>query len=303
MKCRLCGKQLPLGTAECDNCGAKVEWKKYIWLTAGVTALAVALVAGLVCGIVLGIQEKPVENTNPPATENPTEATPEPTQTEPTDGTQSTEPTTESTEPPTDPTQPPTEHTDQPTPGAHGITFVYDGASPKPWLDLDFTDCVVGYFYYLNTDSGDVFLVCEECVIQSCCNSYMVFYVKETEPNRIYASPKTDFSQSSVIYETTAQQINQIGQPPYQYENSSLLVLEDNRRLLWLDCATGTATVMMEQHYIMSAGVYGVVSTIDGIYYLEEIDVWFVGKLSEDDPLTGYIYNYKTGQISLQPEL
>ena len=303
MRCKLCGKRLPLGVAECDNCGMRVEWKKYLWLTAGVTALVVALAAGMICGMILTFWEENVAKTEPSATAAPTETMPEPTQTEPTEGSEATEPTETPTE---QPTQPPTEPTEAPTepidPGPHasGDTFVYEG--PDTWLsrpNADLSECEEKSLYYVDWLTAEVFLVTSESVTAHCNSDYMVYYVKASEPMRIYGSPKFDLTQNWVVYETDFGEINYVSPGYHQYRNSTLEIVEGNKRFVLHDLATGLSSVKLEMYYIAEAHMGGDPESFDGDVYFVTLDIiWFSGKLDEEEKSGGnYVYDCQTGEI------
>lgn len=115
MKCQNCGKNLSIGVGQCDNCGAAVDWKKYIWMTAVIAVATILLIVALGSVIARTPKKDPGESTGAPTvttgdnspssqmtapqtTAKPTETNAPPT-TRPVETTQPTQPPTEPSEP------------------------------------------------------------------------------------------------------------------------------------------------------------------------------------------------------------
>lgn len=219
-----------------------------------------------------------------PTDPQPTETEPQPMETEPTE-----------TEPPP---------TGSPVPLADGMSFIYKGKVPFLWAERNPEDvCAAGHLYYMNRDTEDAFLICGEPVELAMDLGNAVCFVKSAELNRVYITYLSDFSSHSLLYETDAKGINQLAEVSHQYTNKVVVLLEDHCRVVWVDMETGASKVLMEQYYIMSAGIWGKEEVVDGQTIFAELEVMFTGKLSTDDQLNGYIYNCTTGEITYQPEL
>lgn len=186
-------------------------------------------------------------------------------------------------------------------PGSYGIPFVYDGSNPVIGITPDLSECVLGYFYYVDMITTEVFFVCDASVSVFNGSDTHIFYVKEEEPNKIYATPLADLAQHTLVYESSVGKINKLAPGARQYYNTALEILVENRRFVWLDLTTGNSEVYMEQYYIETACVetgYGRSEKIDGEWCLiDSNQIWFVGKLTEDDEIGQYWYFRDTGEI------
>ena len=297
MKCRVCGKKLPLGMGVCDNCGEPADWRGFVVKAAAAAGAVIILLAVLIGVLSRNREEVPGETTGDPTATTgqiaPSTQTPTvPTTLQPAETT--VPPTTQSTEPSTEPTEPP-------GPSVDGEAFIFTEQTSLQQENAD--KYTIGYCYYRNNGTDEVFLICEEQVILCLNFENVVFFVKEAEPNKLYAADITDLTRHNLVYETEADEINELDEVAKQYKNRVVVLLEDNRRVVWLDVETGEASVLIEQHYMWNIGIWGVVAEIDGQEVFTEIEVWFLGKRSADDPQKSYIYNCTTGEFTYQPEL
>lgn len=180
-----------------------------------------------------------------------------------------------------------------PMPGIKGETFLMTN-----------DDSVMGQsLYYRDWSTERVFYICDGPIKKSIVTNEYVCYIKADEPNRIYATPKNDFSQHILVYES---KYGEIGERIYtglsQFEGQALEFVEGCKRFVWLDLTTGESQVFMEQYYISDAWVYDRIS-VSGFLEYQVVDSWkeyyqiyFFGKLSEDGPMREYIYNVLTGE-------
>lgn len=302
MKCKNCGKKLPIRFEVCDYCGAATPRRKYIrnWI---LMALAAVLLLCAIGGAIVRAGQSPDEggqtestaaSTTVPGSGTATQQTTLPSQTTVPPTTAQPVETTQPTE-----TAQPTE-TQPPRPYVEGISFIYNGSNPSISLDPDLSDCVIGALYYLDYETAEVYLICGDTVITRSATDTHVYYVKAEEPTKIYATPKTDFSQHTVIYESAFGDIGKYLYPGTMQFSEALQFVEGGQRFVWLDLTTGEAEVLMEQYYIMHASIdeHGSVA-----HWREYNIVYFVGKQNEDDELTEYLYYRDTGEIEVCPYL
>ena len=199
-------------------------------------------------------------------------------------------------------TQQPTGHNVD-TPNLKGSPFTFDGEETLPTITDDAVkDCVVGHLYYYDYVAQKIYPILSEQVILKNANDTHVFYVKAAEPNRIYMTPKADFTQHAVLYEATYGEVTYLGaSPSLQYANKALVFVEGSKRLLWFDLTTGETDVLTEQYYIEIGGVNDSYGPVDS--WRDYNDIYFVGKLSEDDPIDEYRYYRDTGIVEEWPYL
>jgi len=208
-------------------------------------------------------------------------------------------PTAAPTERPTEPTIPPTE----PIPDSYGAPVIYGEWEGDPALQkVNVSGCVKGYLYYLDFKNDRLFTVLEEEVLLKAGNDNYVFYVKASEPNRIYMTPKANFQQHTLLYESTSGAITLVHDACLlQYDNELLCLTTDNKKMLLFNITTGETELVAEQYNVQKWSVIDNSQKVDSwrAYY----DIYFVGKLSEDDELDEYCYYRDTGIVEEWPYL
>lgn len=256
----------------------------------------------------------------PPQTDPPTDPPTEP-------------PTAPATEPPDEfATMPPTEPSeDSPSepsqgegmyeipPGAYVesdyIAFMYNEKNLDPILydGFDLSACQKFSFYYTNKKTKQVTHITDEQVHIYANNCTHVFYVKNSEPNKIYAAPFGNVAASEVIYEMEAGKITALEMGPFQYQNTALQIVEDNKRLVWLDLLTDESQVLMEQNYLKTAKVIhqpmqseresNLVKLDEGIYYLLDLNIiQFTGKLSNEQEFEDLYWYFRDTEELIKVE-
>ena len=166
---------------------------------------------------------------------------------------------------------------------------------------IDKETMVSGYFYSINVDTEDIYLITEKAVVVYMQTSEHIYYVLEEEPRKVYRTDETG-ADLTVVYESTYGDVTYID---YYGTDASgiLLAAEDNKRIVSYDIPTGAVTVLMEAYYIESFYYtpYSVVH--DNVYkYIcsKELGptIFWSGKARENDPdkpdgdPTPYAYYY-----------
>lgn len=186
-------------------------------------------------------------------------------------------------------------------PSEYGTHFVYDGNQPLLNKYADLSDCVIGSLYYLDMDTGKTYFVCADEITEKTGNDGNIFFVKADEPTKIYATDRSDFSRHEVIYESQNSPITvRLLHDTWSYTNPILYFVEDNQRFVVLDLVTKESTVLMEQYEI----TFAYVETVKGGYYtarvsdLDDMYVYFRGRLNAGEEKRGYLYTVATGEIA-----
>ena len=194
------------------------------------------------------------------------------------------------------------------TPKYEGYTFVYHGTRPSyiP-ATIDLSDCVQGYYYWLDEDGTEVIPIIEE-EIAPCYNEYWgfssgyvyynedgwVYYVKTAEPTKIYRTCRADFSQHELIYESEEGPIVDV--LVYPWLENYLQFTVGNKKFIALDLYTKEEIVLMEMYYIFEASVG---PGKDGEIFSNAIS--WSGKPTEDGHNFDYIYFRDTGELWEDP--
>lgn len=185
-------------------------------------------------------------------------------------------------------------------PSEYSTHFVYDGTQPLSSKNADLSDCVIGSLYYLDMDTGKPYFVCADEISMKAGEEGDIFFVKDEEPTKIYATHLSDFSKHEVIYESQNGPITvRLQHDTWSYKNPILYFVEDNKRFVVLDLVTKEATVLMEQYEIN----WAYVETVKGGNYtvrvsdLKDMYVYFEGRPNAGDEKRGYLYTVKTGEL------
>lgn len=160
-------------------------------------------------------------------------------------------------------------------------------------------ECLVDHLYWVVESTKECILICDEPIYS---RSYTttdthIFFVKESEPTKIYRTPIGDFENHQLFYESA------YGKVTYMTFISKLDCLQfvaDEKKFVQLDMSSGESTVLMEQYYIEFAYLEAV-PLQDDIELREWI--WFSGKPTEDAPQGDYFYYWQTGEIELDTRL
>jgi len=220
----------------------------------------------------------------------------------PSSSTASTVPTTQPTVPPTtQPTVPPETNPNLPPvltdfdteDGTAFITYPFPNVELMPnWVPP--AECLVDHLYWVVESTKECILICDEPIYS---RSYTktdthIFFVKESEPTKVYVTAIGDFSNHQLFYEST------YGNVSYMIVVSRLegylQFVADEKKFIMLDMTTGEIVLSMEQYYIELAHI-GTVPHQEDIEIREWIS--FRGKLSEDALNGQYFYYWKTGEV------
>lgn len=179
-----------------------------------------------------------------------------------------------------------------------GRAFIYYGPqfvvlSPD-WRP---TEALANHLYWVVRSTKEYTLICDEPVIDYTATDTHVYFVKESEPTKIYRTPIGDFENHQLVYESSYGKVSYM----IVISNSTefLQFVADEKKFVMLDMSTGECTVLMEQYYINNAYMEG---TGDGETWNNWI--WFQGKPSESDPPDRqYFYYRDTGEIEVDNSL
>lgn len=161
------------------------------------------------------------------------------------------------------------------------------------------SDCLVDHLYWVVKSTKECILICDDPIYS---RSYTttdthVYFVKESEPTKIYRTTIGDFANHQLFYEST------YGKVTYMTFISKLDCLQfvaDEKKFVQLDMSSGESTVLMEQYYIEFAYLEAV-PLQDDIELREWI--WFSGKPTEDAPQGDYFYYWQTGEVEVDNSL
>ena len=178
-----------------------------------------------------------------------------------------------------------------------GFAFIFRGRQPTIQFEVDISKLIEGHLYYIDLNTREITLICDETVVVSVeddFNADFEYYVKASEPTKIYRTNPKHPKAHTVIYESTFGPINYIVSDAYAITKQEVLqFVADNKYYVLLDLESGETSLMMEQYYIEYALIaHGSYDTWN------ELDlVLFRGKLNEDDKVRTYEYSRSTGAI------
>ena len=191
------------------------------------------------------------------------------------------------------------------------VVDVHDGRAfvtyyePSVELSPDWvppSDCLVDHLYWVIRSTKECILICDEPIYS---RSYTttdthVYFVKESEPTKIYRTPIGDFANHQLFYESAYGKVNYMVILDYYTTGieNYLQFVADEKKFVLFDMTTGKSTIFMEQYYIDSA-IIG--SAYDGSIF--ENNIMFFGKPTEDAPQGDYFYYWQTGEIELDTRL
>ncbi len=185
-----------------------------------------------------------------------------------------------------------------------GLAFVTYG-EPNVELSPDWVppaECLVDHLYWVIRSTKECILICDEPIYS---RSYTttdthVYFVKESEPTKIYRTLIGDFANHQLFYESTYGNVNYIAILDYYTTGieNYLQFVADEKKFVLYDMITGESTIFMEQYYIEYALIG---SAYDGSIF--ENNILFFGKPTEDAPQGDYFYYWQTGEIELDTRL
>ena len=171
---------------------------------------------------------------------------------------------------------------------------------PPYWVPP--AECLVDHLYWVIESTKECILICDEPIYS---RSYTttdthIYFVKESEPTKIYRTLIGDFSNHQLFYESTYGNVNYIAILDYYTTGieNYLQFVADEKKFVLYDMITGESTIFMEQYYIEYALIG---SAYDGSIF--ENKIMFFGKPTEDAPQGDYFYYWQTGEIELDTRL
>jgi hypothetical protein len=183
-----------------------------------------------------------------------------------------------------------------------GFAFIFDGRQPTIRFEVDISKLIEGHLYYIDLDTREITLICDETVLISTEDDFNVdfeYYVKASEPTKIYRTNLKNPAVHTMVYESTFGPVNDITIHDYTITEQKILqFVADNKYFVVLDLETGETALVMEQYYLRSAAFeYGIHKTWDEHNY-----VFFSGKLSEGEKIKQYLYSRDTGTTELEED-
>ena len=178
-----------------------------------------------------------------------------------------------------------------------GFAFIFHGRQPTISFEVDLSKLAEGHLYYIDLNTQKITPICDEAVVVSeedDFNADFEYYVKASEPTKIYRTNLKDPAVHTVVYESTFGPVNYITISDYAITKQEVLgFVADNKYFVVLDLETGETSLVMEQYYIEYAlFAHGSFDT-----WNEHDLVLFRGKLNEDDKVRTYEYSRSTGAI------
>ena len=218
-----------------------------------------------------------------------------------------TKPTTAPTHPITKPTAAPTQPTTRPTvpPSTQPtVPVTYPPAPPVSlpalpptpdsygagFITRDLDDSRNIYFGWCLSDTRETIIICNEWVPAFTGNGTHIFFVKQSEPTKIYVTAKGDFKNHQLYYESPYGNITYM--TIASGLNGYLQFIADNQRFYTLNMSTGESAFLMEQEYMEYAGV----ATWNGHM------LWFEGTPLGGGPNGQYDYDPVTGKSTFRED-
>ena len=212
-------------------------------------------------------------------------------------------PTTQPTVPPT--TQPETNPNLPAVPtdfdiddGTAFVTWPFPNVELMPnWVPP--AECLVDHLYWVVESTKECILICDEPIYS---RSYVktdthIFFVKESEPTKVYVTAIGDFSNHQLFYESPYGNITNIVHKANRESEikNYLQLVADEKRFVMLNMITGKSSVIFEMYKIAFA------STTDP----DAKWITFEGKPTDDGSgaLGLYDYNRITGELIIDDSL
>ena len=222
-------------------------------------------------------------------TNTPTTVT-EPAKTTPTVTTPINTTTPETTEPSQSATEPSQTET-QPNPVNDAYyPFIYkEGRQPHHFgPDLDLSKLTSGYLYVHNEETDEVYQIGNTEVAQMDDTELGYLYYRPADNSKIVRSDLTGKTQT-VIY-TSEAEITW-----FDYSADKLLIVENKKKMVLIDPATGTSEVISEQFCVNEAFYYP-----DASYFSSEDKgrtIMWHGYATETDELNTYVYHIDINEM------
>lgn len=176
-----------------------------------------------------------------------------------------------------------------------GLAFIYRGPNYNVLMpDWKYSEGIVDHLYWVVKATKEVFVICDEPVAVYECHDPYVYFVKVSEPTKIYRAPVGNFSEHELVYTSTHGSICDMAIDTYTIQKDLILqFVADNKKFMILDLNTGEDHFIMEQYYIRSALFEdGCTDTWE-----EQRELVFYGMPTEGAKDTGYFYYLDTGEV------
>ena len=173
-----------------------------------------------------------------------------------------------------------------------GYAHIHYENSSIHWKEYDFSNCVVGYLYWMDKETHTVTLLLAEQTVDCEADGAYIYYVKEVEPTKIYRLLIADPSQQELVHETTHGAVDAM--IIYYTMENYLQYVASGQKFIIFDLNTCEETVLMEQYYLDSAYIQKEKDGAMSDYIL------FTGQPTEDSPYTDYSYNRITGEVAIE---
>lgn len=207
--------------------------------------------------------------------------------------TESTNTTPTNTEPSSSATEPDVQ--DVTTPSANPLSdqyypFIYeDGRQPHPiGPELDLSKLTPGCLYVHNEETDEVYLIDNNEVAQMDTSEPGYIYYRPTDNSGIVRSDYTGETQT-VIY-TSEKEITW-----FDYSADKLLIVENQKKMILVDLATGASELITEQFCVEEAFYFP-----DASHFTSEDKgrtIQWHGKSTETDALSTYIYHIDKNEM------
>ena len=178
---------------------------------------------------------------------------------------------------------------------ADGLAFKYYGPNRIVLMpDWTYSDGTVDHLYWVVQATKEVFVICDEPVADYEHSDTHLYFVKASEPTKIYRTPIGNFSEHELVYTSTNGSVSDMTIDTYTIQKDLIMqFVADNKKFMILDLNTGEDHFIMEQYYIRSAMFEdGCTDTWE-----EQRELVFWGMPTEDSKNTSYFYYLDTGEI------
>lgn len=183
----------------------------------------------------------------------------------------------------------PTAPTTQPTAPSTTYPPATDDYRPG-FITRDWDDSWNPYFCWRISGTKETIIICNEWVPAFDGYEEHIYFVKESEPTKIYVTAMGDFQNHQLYYESPYGNITYIN-----FESGVegyLQFIADEQRFYTLNLSTGETTFLMEQYYMEYAG----------IAYWNGNMLWFEGRPTADSRMGQYDYDPVTGESTYRDD-
>ena len=183
---------------------------------------------------------------------------------------------------------------------ADGLAFRDFGSNNIVLMpDWQYKEGTLMHLYWVIKSTKEVFVICDEPVAEYETTDTHVYYVKESEPTKLYRTPIGDFSVQEMVYECAYGSISSALIDTYTIRKELILqFVAGNKKFMVWDLNTGEEHCVLEWYYI--AGAMFEDSCTDTWKEQREILIW--GQRTAEEPLMTYRYDMDTGILTEEHE-